>query len=136
MNSNKPIIFFDGVCNLCNQTVQEILYRDFDGVFQFASLQSPIGQAFLENKNLPTNAFDSFIIAYPDGQYFMKSDAFLHVLKGLGGKYAFLEKIISLIPKVIRDLVYSWVARNRYRWFGKEESCALPRPEWKGRFLD
>ncbi len=135
MKTEKPVIFFDGVCNLCNGAVQEIITRDKTGVFQFASLQSDLGQEFLKKHQMPTDYFQSFIVLYPNGEYYVKSNAFLEVLKKLGSPYSYLEKILRMIPNFFRDFIYSKVAQNRYRWFGKKESCMLPKPEWKERFI-
>lgn len=129
----QPILLFDGVCNLCNDTVQFTIERDPTGKFKFASLQSSVGQELLKKFNLPTNDFDSFVLV--DGeQCYTKSSAALRVIKGFGGWWTLLY-IFILIPKPIRDWVYSLVAKNRYRWFGKANQCWMPTPDLKERFL-
>jgi predicted DCC family thiol-disulfide oxidoreductase YuxK len=129
-----PIILFDGVCNLCNSSVQFILKRDRRGKFRFASLQGPAGQALLQRSGLPANHLDSFVLV-ENNKVYTRSSGALRVLWLLGGAWSLLYSLM-IIPRPVRDGVYDWVARHRYRWFGKEESCWLPRPEWKSRFLD
>ena len=131
-NAN-PIIFFDGVCNLCNRSVQFVIKRDKEGRFRYASLQSATGQQALKEFKLPQDHFNSFIL-YEDGKIYTRSDAALRVfshVKGWRWTGAF-----KIIPRFIRDAVYNLIARNRYKWFGKREECMLPRPEWKDRFLE
>jgi predicted DCC family thiol-disulfide oxidoreductase YuxK len=131
---SSPIILFDGVCNLCNRSVQFILKRDRRGLFRFASLQSPIGQSLLHKSGLPSDHLDSFVLVDNEKVYTRSSGA-LRVLKLLGGTWSILYGL-WIIPRPLRDKLYDWVAQHRYRWFGKEENCWLPRPEWKERFLD
>jgi len=131
--NNNPVILFDGVCNLCTGSVQFILKRDKEKKFLFASLQSSYGQDLLKQHHLPTDTFNSFIL-YDGGEIFTRSTAALKMfsqLKGWGW-----VKIFWIVPKFIRDAVYNFIARKRYNWFGKKETCWLPRPEWKERFLD
>ncbi len=131
---NSPsILLFDGVCNLCNGFVQFVLLRDRQGKFRFASLQSDFGQSQMKNFGLDPEKLDT-VILIEDNQVFTHSDVALKVVRKLPGLWPFLY-IFVIIPKFIRDRIYNWVASNRYRWFGKRESCMLPRPEWKNRFL-
>jgi predicted DCC family thiol-disulfide oxidoreductase YuxK len=130
---NNPILLFDGVCNLCNSTVQWILARDKKAQFRFAALQSEIGQALLIQHGIDTQSIDSVILIDGD-RVFIKSDAALEVATRIGGAWT-LMGIFYIIPRPIRNIVYDWIARNRYRWFGKHNECWLPRPEWKARFL-
>ncbi|WP_462413505.1 thiol-disulfide oxidoreductase DCC family protein [Neobacillus sp. Marseille-QA0830] len=129
----KRIILFDGVCNLCNRSVQFILQRDPKGLHHFASLQGKAGQELIRKFNLPPN-MGSFILIEDDTVY-MKSTAALRVCRQLKGGWKLLT-ILFVIPTPFRDGFYQFVARNRYKWFGKNESCMLPLPEWKTRFLD
>ncbi|MBN8851009.1 MAG: thiol-disulfide oxidoreductase DCC family protein [Sphingobacteriales bacterium] len=129
-----PIVLFDGVCNLCSRSVQFILKRDRRGIFRFASLQSSLGQSLLQQSGLPTDGLDSFVLI-DNGKIYTRSSGALRVLKRLGGLLSLLYGL-WIVPRPVRDKLYDWVARNRYRWFGKEDSCWLPRPEWKERFLD
>lgn len=132
MNSQK-IILFDGVCNLCNSTVQKVIENDDTNQFKFASLQSEFGQKFLEKNNLSTEEFNSIILV--DGEkFYTRSDAALRIGKELKGIYK-LSGVFFIFPKFIRDSVYDWISRNRYKWFGKQESCWLPTPELKQKFI-
>ncbi len=129
-----PVLLFDGVCNLCNSSVQFIINKDPQGVFQFASLQSDIGKTLLEKYNLDAGAMDSVVLIRNDKAY-TRSSAALQAVRILGGAWSLLYGFI-IIPKFLRDAVYDWVARNRYKWFGKKDSCWLPTPDLKARFLD
>jgi predicted DCC family thiol-disulfide oxidoreductase YuxK len=129
----ERIILFDGVCNLCNQSVQFILKKDPEGVFKFASLQSESGQKLLKRLGLPYD-LNSFVLI-EGNKAFLKSSAALHVCVQLNGFWRFMG-IFLVIPPFIRDYFYNILAKNRYKWFGKRESCMLPAPQWKSRFLD
>ncbi len=129
----KPVLLFDGVCNLCNGSVKFIIERDHKKLFMFASLQSEKGQEYLRKFNLPTDNFDSFVLVEGD-QYYTKSTAALKVFSRFGGLWNLL-KILLWIPAFLRNPFYSIVAKNRYKWFGKQESCWLPTPELQSRFL-
>ncbi len=129
-----PILLFDGVCNLCNGAVQFILKRDREGVFRFASLQSPTGQALLQHAGMPVDRISTLVLV-ENHKVWVRSDAALRLARHLSGAWPLLYGFI-VIPRPLRDVVYDWVARNRYRWFGKQESCMMPAPEWKGRFVD
>lgn len=133
-NGPSPmIVLFDGVCNLCSSSVQFILSRDKAGLFHYASLQSDFGQTFLASHNLSQEDFDSVILIEGE-QFFVKSDAALRISSRLGGLWSLLG-IGKFLPKKIRDAVYDFIARRRYRWFGRKETCWLPKAEWKGRFM-
>ncbi|TAD96888.1 MAG: thiol-disulfide oxidoreductase DCC family protein [Bacteroidetes bacterium] len=129
----KPILLFDGVCNLCDSIVQFIIKADPEGKFMFASLQSEKGQELLKKFGFPTENFDSFVLIDQEKSA-EKSTAALQVLKKLGGFWQ-LFYIFILIPKPIRDFVYEMIAKNRYRFFGKKDSCLIPTPELKARFF-
>ena len=131
--NNKPVILFDGVCNLCTGSVQFILKRDNKKKFLFASLQSNYGQDLLKQFDLPTNTFNSFIL-YQDGKMHTRSTAALKMFQQLKGWT--LVKIFWIVPAFIRDGLYNLIANNRYKWFGKKETCWLPTPELKARFLE
>jgi predicted DCC family thiol-disulfide oxidoreductase YuxK len=130
---NEKIILFDGVCNLCNGTVRFIIKRDPNAKFKFASLQSEFGQSFLKEVNLPTIDFDSFVYI-KDDQYFLKSSAALHLVKELTGFWKLLY-IFIILPRPVRDLAYSVIAKTRYQLFGKQERCEIPTPDIRRRFL-
>jgi predicted DCC family thiol-disulfide oxidoreductase YuxK len=132
-NFNFPIILFDGVCNLCNASVQWVLKRDRAGQFRFAALQSETGQRLLAAHGLTQESFDTVVLA--DGQrVYTRSDAALEIARRLGSPWSWLA-IFKWLPRGFRNGVYDWVARHRYRWFGRQETCLLPRPEWKDRFV-
>jgi predicted DCC family thiol-disulfide oxidoreductase YuxK len=129
----NPIILFDGVCNLCNSSVQYVLKHDSKNIFMFASLQSPAGQALLAKYHLPLNTFNSFVLIN-EGKTFLKSSAALHVAKKLNGPIKLLFAFI-IVPAFIRNGVYNLIAKNRYKWFGKTESCMMPTKDLQNRFL-
>ena len=131
--NDKPVILFDGVCNLCSGSVQFILKRDKEKKFLFASLQSVYGQNLLKQLNLPIDTFNSFIL-FDNGKIFTRSTAALKMFSQL--KNWGWVKIFWIVPKFIRDAVYNLIAKNRYKWFGKKEECWLPTPDLKTRFLD
>ncbi|MBM7647729.1 putative DCC family thiol-disulfide oxidoreductase YuxK [Bacillus ectoiniformans] len=127
------IILFDGTCLFCQRSVQFILKRDPEGYFKFGSLQSEKGQKLLHQYNVKRD-LDSVVLIKND-QVFMKSSAALEIGKHLKGGYRILS-VLKVIPAPIRDAVYDWFAKHRYQWFGKSESCMMPSPEFKKRFID
>jgi len=130
----RKIILFDGICNLCNQSVQFVIEHDSKNQFRFASLQSDFGQDFLKKNKLEAIQFDS-IVFIEDDQFYTKSSAALKIAKYLDGITSWLT-IFMIVPKPLRDIVYSFIAKNRYRWFGKNESCWLPTKELKAKFIE
>jgi predicted DCC family thiol-disulfide oxidoreductase YuxK len=134
MMEEKKIVLFDGVCNLCNRSVQFIIKRDRRKQFHFASLQGKAGQELLQQFNLSTDNLNSFILI-ENGILYRKSSAALRIARKLSSGWPLLYAFI-IIPSFIRDAVYSLIAKNRYKWFGKSESCMLPAPGLKDRFLD
>jgi predicted DCC family thiol-disulfide oxidoreductase YuxK len=132
-NNDTHILLFDGVCNLCNRIVQFTIKRDIKRKFKFASLQSDAGQELLKKFGLPANDFDSFVYINGDN-YFVKSAAALHVLKVLGGFWKIFYVFIYL-PRRVRDFIYNRISKNRYSIFGKRETCMIPMPELRERFL-
>ncbi|MCA0959533.1 thiol-disulfide oxidoreductase DCC family protein [Muricauda ruestringensis] len=135
MENGKKIILFDGVCNLCNNSVQFVIKRDKNDVFRYAALQSDVGQQLLKQRHIDTIAVDSIILIEPGVAYYTKSDAALEIAQDLGGLWK-LSAIFSWIPATIRNRIYDFVAKNRYKWFGKQESCMIPTPELRAKFLD
>lgn len=133
-SSEQTILLFDGVCNLCHSLVTFVIRHDPHGNFRFASLQGNAGRILLKKFNLPSDDLDSFIYIAGD-QYFAKSTAALKVCRDLGGLWQLLYPLI-LVPEPIRDIVYQWIAKNRYQWFGKKEACMIPSPDLKHRFLE
>jgi len=130
---NHPVILFDGVCNLCNSSVLFIIQRDPQSQFRFASLQSEFGKSYLEKFGLPVTELNS-VLLIKDGKLFQKSNAALEIAKLLSGAWPVFY-VFKLVPAFLRDGCYSWIARNRYRWFGKKDACMIPTPELKSRFL-
>lgn len=128
-----PIVLFDGVCNLCSGSVQFILRRDPAGTFRFASLQSDLAQSLLTGRGLDPKALDSVVVVEGDRLY-RESDAALRIARDLKGAWKALS-VFRVVPRPVRDWAYRLIARNRYRWFGKSETCWLPTPELRGRFL-
>lgn len=131
---SHPVILFDGVCNLCNGSVQYVIRHDKQGLFRFASLQSESGQKLLLQYQLPQSDFTSFVLLENNRAY-TRSTAALKVARQLSGFVKLLYGFI-IVPAFIRDGVYNFIAKNRYRWFGKQESCMIPTPALKERFLN
>jgi predicted DCC family thiol-disulfide oxidoreductase YuxK len=128
------IILFDGVCNLCNSSVNFVIRRDRHNRFRFASLQSDIAQQLAARLQFSVAAMESFILI-SDGKTYFKSTAALKVARELGFPWNLLYAFI-IIPRPLRDTVYSWIARNRYRWFGRKDACMVPTPELRKKFLE
>jgi predicted DCC family thiol-disulfide oxidoreductase YuxK len=133
-NQLTHIILFDGVCNLCNSSVQFIIRHDKKNRFRFASLQSDFGQNQLIKYQIDSKNTDSFIYIKSDHAY-IKSTAGLLVLKDLGGLWK-LPFLFIVFPKTLRDWIYDLIAKNRYKLFGKKESCMVPTPDLKSRFIN
>lgn len=131
---DHPVILFDGICNLCNNAVQFVLKHDKKKLFRFASLQSDFGKSILIKYGLPTDNFNSFVLIL-NGKAYTKSTAALSVAKMLSGPMKLLYGFI-IVPAFIRNGVYNVIANNRYKWFGKKESCMLPSPDVAARFLN
>jgi predicted DCC family thiol-disulfide oxidoreductase YuxK len=131
---NKKIILFDGVCNLCDNAVQYVIKHDKKDVFRFVALQSDLGRKILDYLNVDTSTMDSVILYEPGVAYFYKSDAALEIVKDLN---VFLKWsiIFKIIPASFRNPIYDYVARNRYKWYGKKEDCMIPTEEMKAKFL-
>ncbi len=132
--SPSPIVLIDGVCNLCQGATKFIVRHDHGGRFQFASLQSHMGQALVAKGELPTDVINT-IILIENGKYYTKSTAALRISRHLKFPWPIIYGLI-IVPKSIRDVAYRYIARHRYRWFGKSDQCMLPSPELKGRFLE
>lgn len=129
----KSIILFDGVCNFCNRTVNFLIRHDKQDLFRFTPLQSDIGRQLLVQYPLPDPAPDSIILLEGHRAYF-KSDAFLHIMKKLPGGWKLLSGL-RVIPRAVRDSLYAFIAKRRYRWFGKRSACRIPTPETAHKFL-
>ena len=120
----KKIILFDGDCNLCDAAVQYIIKYDKSDVFRFVSLQSELGQRLLKHIGIQSDKMDSIVLYEPGIAYYYKSSAALEIAKNLQGIFT-LATLFRLLPSGIRDLLYDYVAKNRYNWYGKKESCSV-----------
>lgn len=127
------MILFDGVCNFCDSAVNFVLKQDKKDIFRFAPLQSEAGQKLLQQYNLSTKDFDSFVLI-DEGKIYKKSSASLKVMSKLPWYWKEVQ-IFWVIPSFIRNAIYDFVARNRYKWFGKKDRCMIPTPELRNRFL-
>ena len=125
------LIFFDGVCGLCNTFVDSIIKRDHQDVFKFTALQSDLSQ-----KELPAEIIKNLdtVVYKRDGQVYTQSSAALMILSDLGGIYS-LAKLALIVPKFIRNSIYKWIAKNRYKWFGKKEACRMPTEKERAKIL-
>jgi predicted DCC family thiol-disulfide oxidoreductase YuxK len=129
MTESSPVIFYDGVCGLCDRSIQFIIRHDRREIFRFAALQSDYaGRVLGKAREMETFAL------YDNGRVFERSDGALRIFSKLGFPWALLA-VFRIIPKFLRDAVYNLVARNRYRWFGQFDSCPIPTPEQKARFI-
>ncbi len=131
--SQQSIILFDGICNLCNAAVQFVIKRDTSNQFLFASFQSGEGEKILAENNFHDNNMNSFILV-ENNKIYERSTAVLKVTKKLKGLWPMLYGFI-IVPKFLRDGVYSFIAKNRYQWFGKKDECMIPTPELRAKFL-
>jgi len=130
----QQIVFFDGVCTLCNRSVNFLIKHDKKGVLKFASLQSTFAKNTLPKSLLDSEALDS-ILFYTEGKYSEKSNAILKLCKTLGG-FFYVFQLGYLLPPFLRNGVYTLIANNRYRWFGTTAHCSVPATDLKDRFLD
>lgn len=133
--SGQPavLVLFDGVCNLCNGAVQFIIRRDPHARFRFASLQSQTGQALLRARGLDAAQLYSMLVL-ENGVLYERSDAALRIAKHLVQPWPLLT-VFKIIPRPVRNVLYNFIAANRYRWFGRQQACMLPTPELRPRFL-
>jgi predicted DCC family thiol-disulfide oxidoreductase YuxK len=131
---DKKIILFDGVCNLCDSAVQFIIENDKKDVFRFIALQSDLGQRIIKYLGIDTQKTDSIILYQIGFAYYYKAEAALQIAKDLGGIYYFAS-LLSILPTSFTNYFYDYIAKNRYKWFGKKDSCAIPSPEFQAKFL-
>ena len=140
MPGTNPIILYDGVCGLCNSLVQFLLKRDRDGRLRFASLQSDFATKVLQRHGFDPKDLDTMHLVenydQPGERVLQRSTAILRAGRELGGVWSFLAALGRVVPRPLRDMFYGLVARNRYRVFGKYETCMLPDPNQRSRFLD
>tara|TARA_R100000935_G_scaffold24476_1_gene44026 strand:- start:142 stop:561 length:420 start_codon:yes stop_codon:yes gene_type:complete len=131
---NKKIILFDGVCNLCNNAINFVITHDKKDIFRYASLQSDLGIQLVKERGIDPAKLDSIILIEPGVVYYEKSTAALNIAKELSGGYS-LMRVFLYLPSGFRDAIYNIIANNRYKWFGKKDSCMIPTPELKSKFL-
>ncbi|MBR9845843.1 MAG: thiol-disulfide oxidoreductase DCC family protein [Algicola sp.] len=131
---NKQLILFDGVCNLCNASVLFVIKHDKSNRFMFAPLQSEAGKQIIKTFDLDTSKTDSILLYSEDKGLSVKSTAALHIAKHLGFPRN-LMTVFFIVPTFIRNWVYDFIAKNRYKWYGKKDACMIPTPELKAKFL-
>lgn len=130
----QPVIFFDGICNLCNASVQFVIANDKNNRFKFSALQGEYAKEVLPKFTIDSSKLNS-ILLIENGTLYSKSSAALRVAKKLDGLLPCLYVFI-IVPKFFRDWVYDIIAKNRYKWWGKQASCWVPSPELKNKFLN
>ncbi|MEW7291999.1 thiol-disulfide oxidoreductase DCC family protein [Aquimarina sp. 2304DJ70-9] len=135
IQEGKKIILFDGVCNLCNSAINFVIKRDKKDIFRYASLQSEVGKKMIAERSIDTSKIDSILLIDPSVAYYHKSTAALQIAKQLSGIYPLLS-VFFILPRFLRDWIYDIIAKNRYTWFGKKETCMIPTPELKALFID
>ncbi|MGB3606999.1 MAG: DCC1-like thiol-disulfide oxidoreductase family protein [Psychroserpens sp.] len=132
---DKKLILFDGVCNLCNASITYVIKHDKNNTFMFAPLQSEAGEQIIAKYNIDVEKTDSILLYSNDNGLSIKSTAALKIAKHLGVPIN-LMIVFFIIPTFIRDWVYDYIAKNRYKWYGKKEACMIPTPELKAKFLE
>ena len=130
----QPVILFDGVCNFCNSSVNVVIKNDKKGIILFAPMQTDAGQQLLKQYQLPVNDMQSFVFI-ENGIAYTRSTAALKVCRYLKNLWPLCYGFI-IVPKFIRDGIYNWIAKNRYKWFGIRQQCMIPTPEIRARFID
>jgi predicted DCC family thiol-disulfide oxidoreductase YuxK len=132
---NKKIILFDGVCNLCNTAVQFVIKHDKKDLFRFVALQSDLAQSIIKHTGIDDKNMDSIILYEPGVAYYVKSEAALEIARNLSGGVSLLT-VFKVLPTTFSNSIYDYIAKNRYKWFGKKEDCMIPTPELKSKFLE
>lgn len=130
---DRPVIVFDGDCVLCSSSAQFVLRHDATGTFRMLAAQSPLGHALYVHYGLDPTDYETMILI-ADGVAHLKSEAAIRIARGVGLPWS-LAVVFRVVPRVVRDAIYVWVARNRLRWFGRREACYRPDPEFADRFL-
>lgn len=131
---DKKIILFDGVCNLCESSVLFVIKYDSKDQFRFVSLQSDLGRQIIAHIGITEKNIDSVVLYQPGVAYYYKSNAALQIARSLGG-FFHLGTLFRIIPTGLRNILYDYVAQNRYRWYGRKDHCLLPSPELESKFL-
>ena len=132
MKPENRILLFDGVCNFCNSSIQFIIRHDPKGIFKYAALQSDYAKKLVGDRSSPE---PESVILYEDGKVYDRTTAALKIARHLNGLWPLLY-IFIVIPAFLRDPIYKLIAKNRYKWFGKQEACMVPSKEIRDRFLD
>ena len=133
--SNHPVILFDGVCNLCERSVQLVIRNDRSGLFRFASLQSDVAQDLLRKHDYEHDPLSS-VLLLEDGVVYRKSRAALRIARRMDRLWPLFYYAFFWIPSVLADPVYTFIGNRRYRWFGKKEECWVPNERLRRLFLD
>ena len=132
---NKKLILFDGVCNLCNSSIQFIIKNDKKNLFLFSPLQSNIGQEIIKSFNINSAEIDSVLLYSKKDGLSQKSTAALKIAHQLGFPQNLLG-VFFIVPRFIRDWIYEYIAKNRYKWFGKRDNCMVPTPDLQSKFIN
>lgn len=127
------IVLYDGVCNLCNESVKFIIQHDRNAKFRFAPMQEPAGKALLKQHGLDHIDLSTFVLIR-DGRAYLRSSAWMRIMRDLDGAWP-LFSVFAIVPPFIRDRAYDYIGARRYKWFGKQESCLIPTPDTKRRFV-
>ncbi|CAN5240328.1 thiol-disulfide oxidoreductase DCC family protein [soil metagenome] len=130
---NHGVVLFDGICNFCNDKINFIIRHDKNDYFRFAALQSETGKKMLDERGIDMSDPDTFILI-ENGKVYDRTSAALRIAKKLNGGWPLFYALI-IIPPFLRDIAYKIVARNRYKWWGKKESCMIPTPEIRQKFI-
>lgn len=128
------VIVFDGVCMLCSRWVDFVLHRDLHGRYKFAAMQSASGRALLLEHGIDPNDPLSFLLL-EDKKGYTDTDAIVRILRSFGPGWKFIALLVSIVPRFVRDPLYRWIARNRYRMFGRRAACRVPTADIADRFL-
>ena len=134
ITKNKKLILFDGVCNLCNDAVLNVIRQDKKDIFLFTALQSKTGKNIINELGININKIDSIILYIPGENYFIKSEAAFKIANEFQGAWKLIQ-IFKVFPVLLTDFFYDFIARNRYRWFGKKEKCMVPTKKLNSKFL-
>lgn len=130
----KKIILFDGVCNLCDKSVQIIIKNDKKDAFRFVALQSELGKAIINHIGIDSSKTDSIVLYEPGYAYYYKSKAVFRIAIYLGGFFSVLS-LLRYLPTFLADFIYDYIAKNRYKWYGKKDQCLIPTKETLNKFL-
>ena len=132
---NKKLILFDGVCNLCNEAVLKIIKQDKKDIFLFTALQSNTGKNVINELGIDTSKIDSIVLYIPGEDYFIKSEAAFKIANEFYGIWKLIQ-VFRIFPVFFNDFFYDFIARNRFRWFGKKEECMIPTEKLNSKFLN